>query len=934
MGTGNSGLRTVLIWALLSVAYRPVWAQDAQPPSFRSAVERVPVDVSVLDASGRPINDLTLDDFIVRVDGRPRTVASADFIRAGRLRDETPAPEWFSSNAGQRPGRLVAIVIDEAHVRRGASRQVFQAAARFVRSLDRADRVGVFLIPGTGPLTGFTSNHALVARLLDGASGMNTEADISGRVGIAEAFELLDRPPDPNSPTLGPPGSLLEEVFSRECAGENDTNSIAACRRRIEGEARNVFTLTRGRTTRSLTALRGLLEEFAQTPDSKTVVLLSEGVVLGRDMTDISWMRPLAARAQISLYALRLDSELFDAGIGRVSPSRRADLDLLHAGLDQLVGAANGTVMPVAVNAGALFERLDVELSGYYLLGLEPVATDRDGRTHSISVDVRRPSVRVRARREFSLAAERPATRAEQLASALRAPTLQTDFTVQASTWSFPEGPGSRQVKALLAVTLDRAFNPEGPFGIAWTLHDASGRLVTAQDESTVSRAPGVAAGTPQTWADAVVVPPGVYTLKVAAVDDSGRRATVEHAFEARVAGFDQVRMSDVLVAAPAVTGATSSPSVDGTITTASLVGYVELAADRPESLGPITLVLEIARDEDSPALEVTPMRFTDDGSGAQRRADGALGVAHLPDGAYVVRARLHSNGRPIRAVSRPVIISRPVPASGAELTPASAVGALAPPPLDRALLLNRTAVGFMLDQLAQGNHPPLPDALLPALGLTRIGRFTQAAEIATAATTTHFAAPFFRGLAALAAGTLDDAVTQFAASLAAAPDFLPATFYLGACYAAAGRDRDALLAWRTGLIADDRAPWVYTTVIDSALRAQDVRFALQLSTDGLTRWPALPAMRTRVAISYARVGQPVQALQVLLPAMDASDADAATVFLGLQLLHQAATLGVSLGSTRADDVALFDRWAARYAAAGGRDGDTVATWRRQVAGR
>lgn len=891
------------------------------------------MDVSVLDSAGRPVSDLTLNDFEVTVDGRPREVLSADFIRAGRLAEAPPNPEWYSTNAGQRPGRLVALVIDEAHVRRGASRQVFQAAARFVRGLDRADRVAVFLIPGTGPLTGFTSNHALVVRLLDAASGMNTEADISGRVGVAEAFELLDRPPDPNSPTLGPPGSLLEEVFSRECAGENDTNSLAACRRRVEAEARNVFTLTRGRTTRSLTALRGLLEELARTPESKTMVLLTEGIVLGRDMTDISWMSALAARAQVSLYALRLDGELFDAGIGRVSPSRRADLDLLHAGLDQLVGAANGTVMPVAVNADALFARLDVELSGYYLLGLAPLPADRDGRTHRISVDITRPGLRVRARREFSLAADRPVTRAQRLADALIAPVLHSDFTLQATTWSFPEGPSSRRVKTLVGLSIDRAFNPDGPFGVAWTLHDTSGRLVTAQDETTIPFAAGATPGAPQAWADAIVVPPGVYMLKVAVVDDQGRRATVEHAFEASVAGFDQVRMGDVMVAAPAVAGAASTPSVDGTITSSSLVGYVELAADRPEPLTPMSVVLEIARNENDAPLETAVMRLIEGSSASQRRADAVIGVAHLPDGNYVVRARLHSNGRPIRAVSRHVTLARAVatPVPGVAPLPAAAVPT--PPPFDRAVVLERAAVGFMLDQLGRNNLPPVPDALLPALGLARIGRFGQAADIAAAADTTHFAAPFFRGLAALAAGTLDDAVTHFAASLKAAPDFLPAGFYLGACYAAAGRDGDALTAWRTGLIADDRAPWIYTTALDAALRAGDARFALQLSTDGITRWPARADLRLRLAFSSALAGQPVAALQALRPAIDGASPDAATLLLGLQLLRQLAAAGQSLG-TPTDDLALFDTWARQYAGAGGQETAAVAQWRRVLEGR
>ena len=51
----------------------------ASQPAFRSRVELLRVDVTVVDTSGAPIRDLGAGDFVVKVDGRPRTVSFAQF---------------------------------------------------------------------------------------------------------------------------------------------------------------------------------------------------------------------------------------------------------------------------------------------------------------------------------------------------------------------------------------------------------------------------------------------------------------------------------------------------------------------------------------------------------------------------------------------------------------------------------------------------------------------------------------------------------------------------------------------------------------------------------------------------------------------------------------------------------------------------------------
>lgn len=916
---------------LLSLCLTVVTTAAQQPaPTFRAGVDLVPVDVTVLDRQGRPVSDLTAAEFSLTVDGQPRTVVSASYIATRRMDDAAPDRQTFSTNAGQRPGRLIALVIDEANIGRGSARATLAAASTFIRSLDPSDRVALYLIPGAGPVSGFTSNHSLVMRLLERAAGQATEAEFSSRVGVAEALEILERPPDPDRPTSVEPGSLLEAVLGRECAGEHDPTTMAACRRTIESEARSVLVQTRARTARSLSALRSVFDQLATTPVSKTVVLMTEGLVLGRESDD-RWIGPLADRAQVTLYALRLDGSLFDASSPRISPSRALDRDLMIEGLDRLVGQARGEVFPIAVNANAVFARLNLELSGYYLLSFAPLPGDRDGKAHDIAVRTTRKDVRLRSRREFSMAPEIPRTRQDFLLDALKSPLGLTDFHLHATTYHYQDVPSGR-LKILVAVTIDRTLNPGGDFSLAWYVTDMQGKVVSIQDEQKISLPPGAAPGRPQTFAGAVVLDPGTYSLTVAAADDAGRRATVEHGFEARVESMGQLRLSDLLVAEAPAAGRTISPAVASRITTDTIVGYAELYSTAEPQLQNAALTLEVARDDTSRPLESAPMRLVGSETKGLRTFEAGVPVSLLPDGDYVARVVLASSGRPIGGTTRAFTLARGARPAGTDASagPVPAPFSVRIDPFSRAEVLSRPAVGFFLDHLQPAGQPALPDALLPALGLTRAGRFTEARAIVERAGVAHYAAPFFVGLAALAAGNLDEAAQQFGASIAAAPDFLPAVYYLGACYATAGRDREAVIAWRTGLIVDARAPWIYTTLIDALLRTRDVAPALELLADATARWPDSDAIRVRLGTAQALAGQPAEAVRTLDPYLTRHPDDHERFLLALRMLYEARSLGAPVESVPADRER-FTKYAAAYQQAGGKELDTVAAWKRVI---
>ena len=63
------------------------------------------------------------------------------------------------------------LVFDAGNIASGRGKAAIDAAQRFVGRLNRADRVALVTLPGTGPQIDFTSNHALVQTLLERAVG-------------------------------------------------------------------------------------------------------------------------------------------------------------------------------------------------------------------------------------------------------------------------------------------------------------------------------------------------------------------------------------------------------------------------------------------------------------------------------------------------------------------------------------------------------------------------------------------------------------------------------------------------------------------------------------------------------------------------------------------------------------------------------------------
>ncbi|MGB2717193.1 MAG: hypothetical protein WBC51_23630 [Vicinamibacterales bacterium] len=65
-----------------------ILAVQNQPPQFKSGVELVTIHVSVLADDGTPVANLRPEQFLVRVDGVARPMASLQFVRLPAIHGE------------------------------------------------------------------------------------------------------------------------------------------------------------------------------------------------------------------------------------------------------------------------------------------------------------------------------------------------------------------------------------------------------------------------------------------------------------------------------------------------------------------------------------------------------------------------------------------------------------------------------------------------------------------------------------------------------------------------------------------------------------------------------------------------------------------------------------------------------------------------------
>lgn len=392
------------------------FAAAQEPPEFAVTTELVQIDVVVVDDKGRPVTELSAEDFEVVEGGEPQAISSFEVVvvEGPIVPASDPgvsAPQPFR----REEGRYLILFLDDHHLGQVSVEQMRAAIGPFLaETLGDSDRV-TLIAPENGVY--WTSRSAeqhrrlpeVLARLKGwGGSPFGTA------IGHSVASPSV-RPYD--APLMSPAPSPVE-------AGH----------------------MARLGVIDSLSGVLDVLERLAGVPGRKSLLLYSEGFPHIRGQGEFDRVIDLARRSNVVV-------EFVDARGLTIHPVRST------GGPGYLAWATGGRTT-VSNDYTEAVQAVLRESSAYYLLGYEPPAGERSERR--VEVRVRRPGLEVRSRRRYYLNATEAVPVDRNLTPQVRvvrslSDATQVGFEVRTS---FSEPNAQGRAATTLAIEIRRPSTP------------------------------------------------------------------------------------------------------------------------------------------------------------------------------------------------------------------------------------------------------------------------------------------------------------------------------------------------------------------------------------------------------------------------------------------------------------------------------------------
>jgi VWFA-related protein len=603
-----------------AVALAIVLAQQAQrpmpasQPTFKSGIDVVHVDVSVLDKDRHAVRGLGPDDFVVREDGKVRPIVAFTPVELPPPPAPPPAawmrdvPSDVVSNQVSREGRLVTIVFDWT-VRGEDMPSVRPTAEAVVNQLAPGDLAAVIFVRRT-----VAQNFTADRRLLLSA--------------INQTFaSIVDNDPDVQS----------GECYCGLCSLETMTTVAEAVRDIPERRKMLVFI-------------------------GRTVPVISGGLCAGEQRQARDRLIRSAGIANMAIHtvdAAMLETLAYSADVRGIPSSDRTGIvggNLQRQGnLSTYPDLTGGRAIQNTNAPQELVPAVFAESQSYYVLGFTPQTSRPDGAHHDIKVEVKRKGVTVHPRKGYdapsaeapTVPTAAPGDAPPSLVKAMAGLWPATTVPVEVSAAALPDVNASGTLVAvqLRAQGVRPADNAPLSVNVLAGAFDRDGKPLSSQSQRVqVVLPPGESQAFVYEIVSQLRLEPGRHEVRVA-VEESSRRVAGAAYTYVEVPDFARIPLS----LSGAVLGLSDErPAQDATIpivptlrrrfrSTESVTAWVRAHQGGGSPLQPVTVTGRIIDGADRTVFQQDGRLFA---AGGDRSADltFALPLSTLAPGPYLLR--------------------------------------------------------------------------------------------------------------------------------------------------------------------------------------------------------------------------------------------------------------------------------------------------------
>jgi VWFA-related protein len=584
--------RVLAMLAAASLFAAPLGAQSSQPPqtpqpqvpvnprqtpsapqpgnkavpggkaTIRSTVSLVEIDVQVTNRDGKPVKGLKQEHFSVTEDGKAQKISSFEYndieeVETAGKGDEAPitvplgtvtSPEEIK--AVVRDHRMIVLFFDLTSLQSEDLLRSTRAAQKYLQEqMTPADLVAVVAFGNTlKVVANFTNDRELLEQAVD-AMVPGHEAALSQLVDAATAAD----------------GETLVSEDTGAAFSADDTEF-------------NIFN-----TDRKLAAVEALCEVLEGIPGKKSIIQFTSGITQTgeENRSELIAATNSANRSNVSIYSVDSHGLLTatpggDASMGASggnamftgatvisqSQSRQDSRDTLAT----LAGDTGGRTFFDVGDLGKVFQTVQNDTSGYYLVGYYSSNTANDGAWRRVHVRVEPlpAGVHIRAREGYyapkTFGVFTTEDRERQLEDAFQSETPEVELPLAVETAEFRLNanqvfvPISAKLAPSALQWAQKRGRRETAFDFAAEVRDAKSNRVVGALRDTIT----VKIGTEHfqdlqqhslVYQGGIILAPGEYKLKfLARENESGRIGTFEQNISLAPPQLDRLQLSSLLL--------------------------------------------------------------------------------------------------------------------------------------------------------------------------------------------------------------------------------------------------------------------------------------------------------------------------------------------------------------------------------------------------